>query len=124
MRMQTKQFACLTTVMAGLLACAALAADKPFNPFDIRAPKPSTPTPSAEKAADNPVQFVVALAKGNDGKIWVGTEGQGVFQHDPVIGVWRQFTTKDGLGDNNAYAVADRKSTRLNSSHVSESRMP
>ena len=54
-----------------------------------------------------------------------------------LLGVWMQFTAQDWLvlelTDNSAYALGvvtalqftpDRKSTRLNSSHTSVSRMP
>ena len=47
--------------------------------------------------------FVTALIReGNE--LWSGTEDQGVGHL--VAGKWTYFTTKDGLGDNNAYALA------------------
>lgn len=59
--------------------------------------------------APNQGSHVASLAQGKDGALWVGMEDWAVWnrtvdqngaQH------WRQFTVKDGLGDNNAYAVA------------------
>ena len=54
-------------------------------------------------------RFVMALAQDKSGCLWVGTEDEGVWRYDekaPEAKRWRQFTTKDGLGDDNAYAVA------------------
>jgi hypothetical protein len=50
--------------------------------------------------------FVMALAQDHAGGLWVGTEDHGVWRRDPASGAWRQFTTRDGLGDDNAYALA------------------
>jgi RHS repeat-associated protein len=46
------------------------------------------------------------------GGAWVGTEDYGVF-HYQVDGKVSQFTTKNGLGDNNSYALAIDKLGRL-----------
>lgn len=43
------------------------------------------------------------------GRLWFGTEDKGVWCYDadaPDDRAWRQFTTKDGLGDDFAYALA------------------
>ena len=40
--------------------------------------------------------------------LWIGTEDKGVWRFDaqaPTGKNWTQFTTKDGLGDDNAYAI-------------------
>ena len=53
--------------------------------------------------------FVVSLTRDRLGRIWAGTEDKGVWCFDPQAPdetAWRQFTVKDGLGDNNAYAIA------------------
>ena len=48
--------------------------------------------------------FVMALARDLAGNVWVGTEDRGVLRGTPE-GVWTQFTTQDGLGDDNGYAI-------------------
>ncbi|MDQ2730961.1 MAG: hypothetical protein M3Y56_04825, partial [Armatimonadota bacterium] len=51
----------------------------------------------------------MCLAKDKRGDIWAGTEDFGVWRYDPAAPSgkqWTQFTTKDGMGDNNAYALA------------------
>ena len=78
--------------------------------------------PSAERA-------VTALACQNNGSLWVATEDSGVWRYDagaatPLVlagaskntapaGKWTQFTAKDGLGDNNVYALATDKQGRM-----------
>ena len=62
--------------------------------------------------ADAQGQFITSLCRDTTGHIWIGTEGNGVWRCDPSAPKDKQythFTTKDGLGDNNAYAlVCDR----------------
>ncbi len=54
--------------------------------------------------------FIVALASGARGEVWAGTEDNGVWRYQPQTKQWAQFTTKDGLGDDNGYAIAlDRR---------------
>ena len=48
--------------------------------------------------------FIMALARDLDGNVWVGTEDKGVLRGTPN-GEWTQFTTQDGLGDDNGYAI-------------------
>ena len=65
--------------------------------------------------------FVTSLAQGRDGAVWVGTEGMGLWRYQPGKAggdAWRQFTTKDGLGDNNIYAVACDKQNRVWVGHL------
>jgi hypothetical protein len=63
-------------------------------------------------------KFVMSLCQDQQGCIWVGCEEDkpgtgGVQRFDPSapeLHQWTQFTTNDGLGDNNGYAIAcDRK---------------
>jgi hypothetical protein len=61
--------------------------------------------------------FAMSLARGPQGHIWVGTEDNGVWRCD-ADGVWTQFTTKDGLGDDNAYALAVDKKGRVWTGHL------
>ncbi len=55
--------------------------------------------------ADRQGHFVVSQARDALGRLWVGTEDQGVSCYDPQAHKWKQFTAKDGLGDDNAYAI-------------------
>ncbi len=53
-----------------------------------------------------------------DGKrfYWFGTEDKGVWRYDsqaPEARAWRQFTTKEGLGDDNGYALAQDAQGRI-----------
>jgi hypothetical protein len=53
--------------------------------------------------------FIVSLAADQFGSVWVGTQDHGVWRYDARGGEqnrWKQFTTKDGLGDDHAYAIA------------------
>ena len=61
-------------------------------------------------------QFITSLCRDLHGSIWIGTEDQGVWRFDPSAPKDKQythFTTKDGLGDDNAYALACDKAGRL-----------
>jgi len=52
--------------------------------------------------------FIVSLAADRFGGVWVGTEDEGVWHYNPLAPAnnrWRQFTVKDGLGDNHVYSV-------------------
>ena len=67
---------------------------------------PKTPV-AIGKRVDGPSaagNFIVALARDLDGNVWVGTEDKGVLRGTPN-GEWTQFTTQDGLGDDNGYAL-------------------
>ena len=59
--------------------------------------------------------FIVALAQDLQGNIWVGTEDKGVFRYEPKAPgkQWTQFNSKNGLGDDNAYAIACDKLGRV-----------
>ncbi len=50
--------------------------------------------------------FVTALCRDTQGGIWAGTEDKGVWRCSLAARKWIQFTAKDGLGDDNAYALA------------------
>ena len=83
-------------------AAASLLADSP---------PPVTSAPKAPAAIGKRVEgpaaagdFIVALARDLDRNVWVGTEDKGVLRGTPN-GEWTQFTTQDGLGDDNGYAI-------------------
>jgi len=63
-----------------------------------------------------PSVAVVRLAK--DGRLWAGSEGQGVGMFDPAIGRWKWFTTTNGLGDNWVYAIATDQQGRTWVGHL------
>ena len=80
------------------------------------ASQPSAPATPFSWDANAEGQFITSLCKDTKGNVWVGTEDQGVYQLDPAAPKAAQhihFTTKDGLGDNNAYALACDKAGRL-----------
>lgn len=73
----------------------------------------------AQKAPTN--RFVMALAQDQSGALWIGTEDEGVWRYNdkaPEAKRWTQFTTKDGLGDDNAYAIACDKQNRIWIGHL------
>lgn len=54
--------------------------------------------------------------KDKSGKLWFGTTGEGVYRYDPSAGNGQSFvnfTTKDGLGDNNVWCIYEDKSGEL-----------
>lgn len=64
-----------------------------------------------------PERCVTALAQGPDGNLWVATEDSGVWRYNPSVARaqdrWHQFTAKDGLGDDSAYALVVDKQNRV-----------
>ena len=86
-------------LLAGMLACAsACLAD--VIPWDANAQG----------------QFITSLCRDLQGNTWIGTEDQGVWRFDPSAPKDKQythFTQKDGLGDDNAYALACDKAGRI-----------
>jgi hypothetical protein len=81
----------------------------------------SSPAGSVQwEAYKQPGAFIMALARDGAGNVWVGTEGNGVWRFMPyaVTNQWKQFTTKDGLGDDYAYSVALDKQGRIWVGHL------
>ncbi|MDR0391336.1 MAG: hypothetical protein LBH59_05485, partial [Planctomycetaceae bacterium] len=77
----------------------------------------SIPIPKLQRVAGINARFIVALISDGEGGVWVGTEDEGVFHCDADNKI-SQFTTKDGLGDNNGYALAIDKFGRLWVGHL------
>ena len=78
----------------------------------------------AQEVPKGPRKFVLALAADARGDIWLGCEDEGVYRCHPLpdgqeFGTWEQFTTKDGLGDDNAYALAIDALGRVWAGHLS-----
>lgn len=73
----------------------------------------------AKSLSENPLDkggYVTAALVDADGGIWFGVEDQGVFHFDPSASFssqWLHFTTNQGLGDNNGYALASDMNGRL-----------
>jgi sugar lactone lactonase YvrE len=66
-------------------------------------------------------QFITAMCVDLSGNLWIGTEGDGIQRFEPSaarLHEWTQFTTNDGLGDNNAYALVCDHSGRLWVGHL------
>jgi hypothetical protein len=66
-------------------------------------------------------RFVMSMCEDQQGCLWVGTEGGGVQRFDPTappLHQWTLFTTKDGLGDDNGYAVACDRLGRIWVGHL------
>ncbi|MDR2642402.1 MAG: hypothetical protein LBC74_06370 [Planctomycetaceae bacterium] len=81
-------------------------------------PVPPKLEPKVQPIAGLNAKFIVALISDGEGGAWIGTEDDGVFRYNNVDGKVTQFTTKDGLGDNNAYALAIDKLGRLWVGHL------
>jgi ligand-binding sensor domain-containing protein len=75
------------------------------------------PEPRVQRITGLSAGFIVALIPDGLGGAWIGTEYEGVF-HCDSNGKVSQFTTKNGLGDNNGYALAIDKLGRLWVGHL------
>jgi hypothetical protein len=63
-----------------------------------------------------PGDFVMSLAQDRRGDVWIGTEDKGIWRYRASAEVpnhIKQFTTKDGLGDDNGYAILCEDSGRV-----------
>jgi len=79
------------------------------------------PAASNPAAINQPRQYVMSLAADKAGRVWVGTEDEGVWRYTPAAAPneqWQQFTTRDGLGDDNAYALAVDQQGRIWAGHL------
>ena len=75
----------------------------------------------AWKSYPQPGSFIMSLARDSAGNLWAGTEEHGVWQFSPNLSTnaqWKQFTTKDGLGDDYVYSVAVDKQGRIWVGHL------
>ena len=77
--------------------------------------------PSSMTEGEKARRFVMSLCRDQQGRLWVGCEDTGVWCFDaslPKDKQWRQYTTKDGLGDDNGYAVACDRLGRVWAGHL------
>jgi len=92
------------------LHCPAQAQDAPAQDAPIPA-GPRSVWNSEERGA-----FVMSSLYDGKRFYWFGTEDKGVWRYDsqaPPDKAWRGFTTKDGLGDDNGYALAKDAQGRI-----------
>ena len=83
----------------------------------IIAPAALHVTTGADRKLYGP-QFVMSAAADLRGNIWFGSEDQGIWRYTPSTQTWKQFTTQDGLGDDNGYAIAVDKLGRIWAGHL------
>jgi ligand-binding sensor domain-containing protein len=118
-------------------SAASIAPPQPLLPKSDSKPSPTVPSllassssaggykppaHSSGKPARLPAgAFVVSLAQDHAGQVWVGTEDLGVFRYDPTAAEnaqWTEFTKRDGLGDDNAYALCVDRLNRVWVGHL------
>ncbi len=67
-------------------------------------------------------KFVISMCRDLEGNVWIGAEDDGgtggVWRYNVRTRWWQQFTTREGLGDNNGYAVACDKQGRIWVGHL------
>jgi len=63
----------------------------------------------------SPASFVMSMARDLQGRVWIGTEDEGVFCLDSAAtdGQMTNYTAENGLGDDSAYAIACDKLGRI-----------
>ena len=98
----------VSRLLCGLLAGAVLGGSLGAGPVSA--------APQFSYNAPNQGSHVASLAVDSAGSLWVGMEDFAVWNRtidDRGGQNWRQFTIQDGLGDNNAYAVAGDRRGRV-----------
>ena len=88
----------------------------PLNNFSANAAEVTQTNATAMANAPKkscPAQFIMAMANDAAGNVWLGTEDRGLFRVNPATGKWKQFKAKDGVADDNVYAVAVDKLGRV-----------
>lgn len=66
-------------------------------------------TPISTTEARQQIKFVTSLCRDHQGRVWIGTEDQGVWRYDPTAPVnaaYLHFAAADGPGDDTVYALA------------------
>lgn len=104
-------------VSLGVVSVGARAQERPLLPNAGAPTNTSTQGAKPPFSWSNQVQgaFVSSMARNpRTGEMWFGSEDIGVYRYDPRAdpvdqyesGRWSNFRTTEGLGDNNAYALA------------------
>lgn len=75
------------------------------------------PVKSVALAREGPA-FAMAITIDHVGNVWAGSEDEGVWERLASNGRWRSFTVKDGIGDNNGYAIAEDQLGRIWVGHL------
>ncbi|MDR2344510.1 MAG: hypothetical protein LBE18_00435, partial [Planctomycetaceae bacterium] len=75
------------------------------------------PEAYVQRIAGLNARFIVALISDGVGGTWIGTEDDGIFYCNADNKI-SQYTTRNGLGDNNGYALAIDKLGRLWAGHL------
>ena len=100
-------------------SCAvAMAAFLPFAAFAQEQPQAAKLVPALGWDSATQGLFVTSVAVDAQNNVWAGTEGKGLWEYDSGTKKWRQFTSKEGLGDDFIYAVAVDKLGRVWAGHL------
>lgn len=102
-------------------SCSKLSAFRCLSALFLLALFFTSPIHAAPWSWDGATQgdFITALCSDAQGRVFVGTEDMGVWRYDPrTENGWTHFTTQDGLGDDNAYALAVDHQNRLWVGHL------
>jgi hypothetical protein len=91
---------------------------EPSKP-EPKKPEPPKTEPKVQRIAGLNAKFIFAIISDGGNGAWIGTEDEGVFHYN-ANGKITQYTTKNGLGDNNAYALAIDKLGRLWVGHLNK----
>lgn len=75
-------------------------------PLRAQPPLPPSQVSALGWDADRQGHFVLSMGQDGTGQVWVGTEDKGVWRYNPQDKQWTQYTTRDGLGDDDAPALA------------------
>jgi hypothetical protein len=94
-------------VLAGVCLLPWIAAAQPLPVPAQQQQEGQPPPPKLEPALGWDVAkqggFATAVTLDSQNNVWVGTEGNGLWEYDARKKEWAQFTTKDGLGDDCIY---------------------
>ena len=66
-----------------------------------------------ESAAEPRPRSVWGLFSDRSGRLWATCETEGLWEHDPLSGEWRNYDVRDGLGDNRTVDVIGLPSGEL-----------
>jgi sugar lactone lactonase YvrE len=111
----------VVAVLPSLAYAAEAAAPQPSGATPATATPKRLPSGPEQRQAKMTSRWVMSLAMGRDGSGWVGTEDDGVWRYDPSVTdgkPWTRYSTQEGLGDDNGYAVACDQQGRIWVGHL------